>query len=150
MGVRGCDRVHQRSGGTRSTFDLSMASMCPTAKCRITKTNASMTVFVSPASWLQIFRPRTRPKSGEPQERERAVALAAIRPDPNFASALPPTSLRLSWSFNTHFLHVGTFEIMSLLTSCPFDVLGDKHNILRRILRACTAPSRVTSRRQQS
>jgi hypothetical protein len=44
----------------------------------------------------------------------------------------------------------GTCEIMSLLTSCPFDVLGDKHNTLRRILRACTAPSRVTSRRQQS
>jgi hypothetical protein len=58
-----------------------------------------MTVFPFPSVLARDLLQR-RSESGEPQELERAVALAAIRQDPNFASAVPPTSLGLSWSFN--------------------------------------------------
>jgi hypothetical protein len=151
MGVRGCTRGHQRNGVTRCTFDLSIASMCPTAKCRITKTNALMTVFPFPSVLAPDLSSNGRGQNPESRRNENGRWL--LPPSDQILTLHPhyhPRHSACPGVSTSIFSMFGTCEIMSLLTSCPFDVLGDKHNTLRRILRACTAPSRVTSRRQQS
>jgi hypothetical protein len=65
-----------------------------------------MTVFLPQRLGLQSFSRALR-ESGEPQN---GLALAAFRPDPNFPSALPPTSLALSLGFNID--TPGTCEIV--------------------------------------
>jgi hypothetical protein len=151
MGVRGCDRGHQRSGGTRCTFDLSMASMCPTAKCRISKNKRLDDGIPFPSVLAPDLSSNGQGQNPESRRNENGRWL--LPPSDQILTLHPhyhPRHSACPGVSTPNFSMFGTCEIMSLLTLCPFDMPEDKHNTLRRILRACTAPSRVTSRRQQS
>ena len=82
--------------------------MYPTTSAVPPKQTLSMTVLLPQGLGLQSFS-RPLSESGEPQN---GLALAAIRSDPNFPSALPPTSLALALGFNVDI--PGTCEIVSL------------------------------------
>jgi hypothetical protein len=116
--------------------------MYPTTSAGSHKQTLSMTMFLPQRLGLQNF-------CGSPDSasaRENGLALAAIRPDPNFPSALPPTSLALSLGFNVDTL--GACEIVSLREA-------NGPNCPKRNIRGCAGCSicapvlRVTSRRQQ-
>ena len=127
-----------------------LLSMCPTTSAGLPKQTHSMTVFLPQRLGLESFLWARRSGKIRRAAERSGWLLPPIRPDPNFSSALPPTSLALfieSLGFNVD-EQPGTCEIVSLRESACL-ILPKRGD--RGCAGCCTcAPAfRVKSRHQQ-